>query len=1331
METSERSKEQSVIQRISSNGFQSSCEVTEIANDFLMSIDDTAVKSLKILAQICVDELNKCNELEKLQNETPMENGESIYVSSDSESDTSSTRSTQIGAITGGTDRQSCSDSFSENDSSSDSSSTESDDSDDETVENKDKLNSTLEQPENDTKIHEDDLNQSKNEENNENDKNCSLETELYETIAPIDEQPSMIMIDHFVHDEVFNPISLRDMCKDVLQAHCMIRYDVPTLKLLCEHTLASAGLDVPIIYVVQEEGQYLCLDSEFDETELASLFNGAGNGVCESVEICPNEGDVQDSSVADNASLIDQCVALENILSSPSPEENQIKIHTEITSDDATYMMDDNIYEMNDGFHDTIQYEETVLPSETCSMGKSKSFKKYLQKKYVQTSNLHKMFVINKLLRKYKIHQVSVFEKKPTVQQRLRKIILKMRQKAKQQLKPKKPATRRSARIAHKIKQQQNDDPDSQRSEKQAKLVKVNKATKHESKSETRENRELCKIINMSNLIQNSGNKKNLTDTDKQSIERDILKLIAKKRTLKRKLSICHRPAFNFDDDGYCYDEDGQISEMVSSFINNTIDGECRSSNAKKSRPRKTPLENKTINNKESESEKSEKNEKKKNPLKISQKKQTKVESKVKNTKSKEKNMKKKISEIKTNSELSSVAPSIENKTMKKSTFFDPISTSTPKVSTSTPKVSTSTPKVKEVIPAKRTRFLSIDGSLLRYGTEAKKSYNQMKSFKDKLDLEESSPKRKVPSQKNSKKIPDSPLIKEIPARNNTNNVKQIKENRDTSSTVSNLKPIEKAMPSELTKQPKDVSDRMKIPIRRLSVKDYNGRMKEMQASKDAMPMKNSDFSEKLSKSPNKNTDESNAIQKMAHVTDKHHKSTENDNTSYDVKEFKNQSVEKTFDKTSMKTSITKKEIPLSERSFCSTMVSPLKIIIEPKRIAAIPTDEKTICSQGKLAATNDVQVNSKIGDKSPTIQSSEGKRVGRQTRFSERIQPNNNQNESFVTFKTVNEDPRLKSPAERARASALQFIQNMPTKLDTDASIEPYLDIEKYLPSTTIVQPKPAKRCSRAQTISLAESPMRAITFEPMQLRSSNNLWNHRKLSQTSNESSTHQLNRMPFKPMESQYTMHRHKQSQNTSENWSKLNQYVPAQNISNYNNNNHNSQPSQRNSQFQNTLIKNIPSYKPTIHGLAQNSPIQNTWIQNSPVHSSSNHSSPIQRSPIQHSPIQNSPIRNASIQNAMVPNKTILKTTFENSPNLRTALQKASIQNIPTQTKQIQKAPIKRPAIDMSSFPDPESLKIPLDLRSPSSSRSPLSLPIVMPLAENIEKSPCMYLHFII
>lgn len=175
----------------------------------------------------------------------------------------------------------------------------------------------------------------------------------------------------------------------------------------------------------------------------------------------------------------------------------------------------------------------------------------------------------------------------------------------------------------------------------------------------------------------------------------------------------------------------------MVSTFINNSIDGECRSLTAKKSRPRKSPLENKTISNKESESERK---EKKKNPL-VPKKKQTKVESKVKNTKSKEKNMKKKISKIKTNSELSSAAPSNENKTVKKSTFFEPTSASTPKVS------------VKEVIPAKRTRFLSIDGSLLRYGTEAKKSYSQMKSFQDKLDLDEFSPKRKVPSQKNSKK--------------------------------------------------------------------------------------------------------------------------------------------------------------------------------------------------------------------------------------------------------------------------------------------------------------------------------------------------------------------------------------------------------------------------------------------------------------------------------------------------------------------------------------------------------------------------------------------------
>lgn len=1383
METSERQKEQSVIQRINSNGFQSPCEVAEIVND--TSIDDTAVKSLKILAQICVDELKKCNESEMLSKE----NMESIYISSDSESDIISTGSTKVGAITGGgIKRSSCSGSetYSENESSSDSSSTDSDDSDDEIEDDSTEMSVTKEQPKIDCEI---DENVAKDNIKEENDVNRPPEPDFFENSLPItntdtidvtntnpiddtnidtntnddtvtdadtdantdantdvnavfntdentdtNNEPDMI-VENSVQ-EILNPISLKDMCRGVLQAHSMIQYDVPTLKYLCEHTMASAGM----IYFVQEESQFLCVDSDFDETELANLFDGAGNGVCESVEICPNESE----SFADKTSLIDQCVALQNILSSPPPtEDSQSKVQTELTIDDsASYMIDDNVYEMNDGFLDSIQYEETVLPSESCgSVGKS--FKKYLQKKYVQTSNYHKMFVINKLLRKYKVHQVSSFDKKTIVQQRLRKVISKLRQKTKQQQKPKKLATRRSARIADKIKQQQNDELDTKSTEKTTKSSKVNKNTKiDESKLESKDTRLLNKIMNMNDLQQNSGHKKALTDNDKESITRDLLKLIAKKRTLKRKLSICHRPTLNFDDDGYCYDEDGQISEMVSSYINNRFDEKMLGpSDPKKPRSRKPSLENKPV--------KEHDGKKRQNPL-TKPKKQSKVEDKSKSKKSKEKNSKTNNSKTKTATELSLTESCVENKTEKKNTFLEP-----------QPLTSTTKASVKEVVPAKRTRFLSIDGSLMKYGTKAIKSYNQMKSFKDKLDLQETT-KVKNSSQKNSKKTAGAPVIKEIPAKKDVSKPKPIRGKRERMSIDSSstrgpvnikelLKSVEKAVQSGSAKQSKKTqiaSETMKIPIiRSSSVKENDEKGRDMQKPEPTKVKRNEGIYEKFSKSPRKSVDDSNGIQKPAHIADKNHVTFEasphsNDhNNEKDSFGSKMQSVENILDKSKM--SNKKHEKPLSERGIlCSTMVSPLKIIIEPKRTVVSAKDR--IITKDPIAIKKDEQISSKPNQSSTMNQYLEGRKANRVTRFSDRITnhietPAITTSESFPTFKKVNEDPRLKSPSERARVSAVP-----PTLTNTDemTPVGSYLDIEQFLPSTRILQPKPGRRCfSRAQTISSAESPMRDMTFEPMQLRSSNTSWNQRKTEPT-RQFSSHQFSRMPSRPMDSQFG-HRRNQAQNATmsprnvqssfkahDNWSKPNQNVPIQNTPNYN-------PPPQRTAIQNTLVRSIPTYNAAIQtgATTQNSPIptapiQNAWIQNSPVLNLSNHSSPILNSPVQSSPIQSSPNQNMSNQNSLISNKSVLKAALESRPILRTAIHKASIQNMSAQTKPIQMAPIKRTPIDMSTFPDPESLHIPLfDLRSPSSSRSPLSLPIGTPLTENKEKAPCMYFFF--
>lgn len=1387
MECVERPKEQSVIQRINSNGIQSPCDVTDIGSD--NAIDDAAVKPLKILAQICVDELKKCNEIEMLSKgeSSIAENLESIYISSDSESDISS--SSQIGAIIGGgAKRKSCSDfdTYSESDSSSDSSSSDSNDSDDaceedvpsiqelsknDNVENK--TSDDKNEPSDDKNETSYDKNEPSNEirptESNLCEKSLSISIDVTNELNDVNPTENVVA-------KVFNPVQLKDLCNDVLHAHSMIRYDVPTLKDWCEHTMAKwkipvpIEMEVPLLCLVQGEGQLVCLDSEFDETELANLFNGSGNGVCESVEICQIENESVDT---DKTSLIDQCVALEHILSSPPPDNNHTTIANEATiDDDATYMMVDNVYEMNDGFHDSIQYEETVLPSESCSMGKIKSLKKHLQKKYVQTSNYHKMFVINKLLRKYKVHQVSSFDKKSIVQQRLQKVILKIRQKSKQHGKPKKQATRRSARIADKIKQQQNDELDSH-----LPVDKHTKSTKHtktdDSKSESKENlnRHSCKIINVNELIQNSGNKKSLTDTDKESITRDILKLIAKKRTLKRKLSICHRPNFSFDDDGYCYDEDGQISEMVSSFINNSFDeASLGSSVAKKPRSRKPSLENRPSKEASTKKKKTTSTVPKKQPkLHVENK------GKLKKSNATEKSTKKGISKTKSTSELSLNESSTGNKTEKKNTFLGANATFTPKVS------------VKEVIPAKRTRFLSIDGSLLKYGTDAKKSYNPMKSFKDKLDLQETT-KRKIPSQKNDKKTIDASAIKENSVKKDVSKVtKSIKENHDAGADCSSTcipaasKPLNKSIvPPSATRQPnkpQSILELMKIPLKKSSIKENND-SKETQISKQAKvpgsSMKKDEcISEKL---PKASSDEDGKIQKLNQTSDRNHVERVGNHlshsTNHSIQIEKNshgpkiRSIEKPEEKPSSKGTPKplhkKHEKLLPEQSFSSTMVSPLKIIIEPRRPTATIIDRTT--PKDPLAIDDDL-VSSKVVSSTQSSsmgakQSIEEKKVQRPTRFSDRLINTSEASSitnSFSLNNKTNEDPRLRSSMERVRAAALTSSQTMSTMTDPSVMVGSYLDIEKYLPSTKIMQPKPARRClSRAQTISSAESPMIDSTFEPMQLRSSANAWNSRK-SGSSNEFSSHQFSRSSFQPAESLFSTARRNQTQNVNssmrnssafkaqDSWSNLNQNVPIHNIRMKNVSNHSQLPSsvqntQRTS-MQNAHFHNTPTYKAVNPSRStQNSPSQNTWVQRSPIQNSPIRNSPVQSSPIQSSPIQGSPIRNSPsqsshssnllLQKTMMHNKSILKVPFENRSIPRGAIQRPSNQNVPAQSKLIRKSPIKKTPIDMTSYPDPESLQIPLiDLRSPTSSLSPLLIPTGSPSVENMERAPSKYFIF--
>lgn len=1274
-------------------------------------IDKTPVKSLKILAQICVDELEKCNKNEMQTKSPSNENDNSIYISSDSESDTSSTRSSQRGVITGGIRKPSFSGSgsSSENESSSDSSSSsdsDSDDDDDNDDEDDDDDNDDVDEKE---EIEKEKANKNKNRElvetketpkiSNENknmkidvqqivdewssDSNTCEESPLKVTksveesaIAHSNETAienkieteianenrieteianentneisNGIAIENKIETEisdenkieieitndistivtenevnvVYNPSSLKEISKEVLRAHSMVlRYEVPSLRYLCEHTMVTNGMEIPLICFVQEEqyeyisaeqpsnddeGVYLCVDSEFDETELANLFNGGGNGLYESVG---NDATETDECASDKASLIDQCVALQNILSSPQPEDSQLTPPIDMLSNETEYYMDPN------GFHDSIQYEETVLPSdnniEDSAIATAK-LKKFLQKKYVHPLCYHKMFAINKLLRKYKVHQVSFCSKKSTVQQHLQKTILKMRQKAKQRCKPKKFATRRSARIADKIKQQH--ESDEKVYEKPIKLIKLNKSTKSDNgKNEATENRRFCKIMNVNDLIQNSGNKKKISETDKESITRDILKLIAQKRTLKRKLSICQRPNFSVDDDGYCYDEDGQISEMLSSFINNSFDEpRVDSLNAKKPGSRKSSIDNQALKEPD--------NKKKKVPP-ITLKKQVIAEDKgkLKKSHSKEKNPKKETATTTAaatfNPQESSLPPTEAyaiNKTEKKNTFLGTTLTFPTKAS------------VKEVIPAKRTRFLSIDGSFMRYGAETKRSYNQMKSLKENSESPEFG-RGKISAQRLSKTTTTADVVK---TKKSIPKMKRIKEKNGNVGEIQ--KPDElKQLQSKLAKKSiqSQKCENVKVPLK-LAIKQ-NSETKKLHASKQPIVIKKIESQmAKIIQEPivHSATECTEALKQRRHSDIIQTTTTKillkaAANSIEQIDSSRVNSTENNIDSLNtvppVKLTIKKLDKPLSERRLCSTMVSPLKIIIEPKRLQSQQSVKERIFAQDPLTINTNHEPNARDGkpsnEQQPIVEKKEVHR-GRPTRFSERITslvenplptPEYQVNKSIsIQNETVKMDENKKieekSPFSSHMVAGARDIVDKniihvstvkPTSTttfmntDSNASIKPYLDIETLLPSTRILQVKPAKRClARAQTISHSEPTFRSV--EPMRLRSSNFSRNQRR-SSPSNEPTTRWS--APFKSIEKPFT----------------------------------------------------IPKRKIT--------------------------------------------------PNAISPPR------ISSSPK-------------------IQRAPLQRTPIDVSSFPDPDSLEIPsIDLRSSSLCSSPLTLPIAMPM----------------
>lgn len=1109
------------------------------------SNDDAPVKPLKILAQICVDELNRCNEMEILSEKKLIAKNEeeTVYISSESDSDTSSTRSgrsSQRGVISGGIIRSSCSDSdtSSGNESSSDSSSSDSESSDDERAEGDNKESESLKQIEPPTKDIQHEMDHDRGETIPDNQIMETIEESVQQEIPVFqyENNDSTSAIEKGVN-EVYNPDSLKQICKNVLHDNSMIlRYDVPTLKYLCEHALASAGMEIPLICFVneedtyeyisseqpsQDEGVYLCLDGEFDETELANLFNGAGNGTYEALEM----GSIEtDKNAINNTSLIDQCVALQNILSSPPPEDNQANGFIEGIAEDTAYYTDTNTYTIGDEFHDSIQYEETVVPSENAEdfMVAIESFKKYLQNKYVQPSCYHKMFVINKLLRKYKVHQVTTCNKKPIVRKRLQKIISKLRQKEKQNRKPKKIATRRSARIADKIKQQELN---CELSGKRTKSTKLNKNITNEAlKCDAIENRQLCRILNVNDFIQNSGNKKPLTDTDKETIERDILKLIAKKRTLKRKLSICHRPTLNFDDDGYCYDEDGQISEMLSSFINKNFDEQRKlgSSAAKKQRSRKMSIEKKATK---------EPNKKKTEPQQ-----HFRVDDEKKSKKVPPK--KEKCKTVSTLDNKPQVVSSATNKT-EMNTIHGTNLTFPTKAS------------VKEIIPAKRTRFLSIDGRSMKYGADSRKLYDQIKANKEYSGLPEIS-RRKIPQQNVSKKINDTATAKETVLQTDEIKPKRIRERRKTEVDRPKPKsPAELKSFSQSLQKAMEVYNKAQNSSARTKASVKSPPIIEKSKPKDVQPTKQTKTKDTLSL-PRSETVPCSTAANIGEINKKPRRTRFSDYIQTSTEEqsiqiIKNNGSRIENNKSNAISPNVYRENSLLDRHLRSTMVSPLKIIIEPKLMSSpekTPSQETTPAIDPLAFDIRD-EKSSKAVEAPPANNKLEKKEVHKQTRFSDTFvnfieKPQFRKNvETAVSFVKESVKSYEKSvpksngvpvhKSENKSTAQMSTTQPMPMKMNTNASARPLFDFETFLPSTKIPQPKPAKRClARAQTISFAESPYRNLPPEPMKLRSSNDCMNLNK-TVPPNESPIYQISSL-YKSKDVPFTIPRRKPEAN---------------------------------------------------------------------------------------------------------------------------------------------------------------------------------------------------------
>lgn len=352
-------------------------------------------------------------------------------------------------------------------------------------------------------------------------------------------------------------------------------------------------------------------------------------------------EGEIRDDDVSSHDGLDDEdddedvvCVEEENRIEPSRPPSPMTDDEVICISDDedrhvsgiSPLSSEHVFYEYEIPATNDIQYEE-IVPSINGNqhfMIPIEPFKKYLQKKYVQTQNIFKMLLVNRLLKKYVIYRRLFLLRKSKVFDKMKKIknvrqIMRRKQqieeeielKNKQRLDKKKQLVEKK-KIDEKYRAERQKWEEKKKAEERLKaeekqklkdkrkLLEKQRLEKKEKEREKTIEIPLTKE-NPKNIIENNqflnenvrkNSKQNILynkpvvdksdnkcdDNDKESDSKitpvmpcDVLKKIANKRTLKRKQSI-HIPISNSEDD-YCYDDDQGISELLSSYINKDIE--------------------------------------------------------------------------------------------------------------------------------------------------------------------------------------------------------------------------------------------------------------------------------------------------------------------------------------------------------------------------------------------------------------------------------------------------------------------------------------------------------------------------------------------------------------------------------------------------------------------------------------------------------------------------------------------------------------------------------------------------------------------------------------